>query len=360
MNKKEKNPELDFERISVLYENTNVGYFGILAGVLFFGYIIDQLASIPVAYPWMIAVTIAYFPRLAFSIMFAQKMKVRTITTENVKPWESYFFYSSILPFLCFSSAVFIPYGQNEFIALLCYTVIVMTLISGSILSYSTSLPAISLFMNASMLPLIAKIFWIQEALFNALGLLLVIAYLIISRLMPKQNKLLVENMALRIENEHQSLTDPLTKLGNRRRLYLLIETLVPSSLRRKDPFSIVLMDIDNFKLFNDEFGHSAGDDLLVRVSDILKDCSRDQDLVVRYGGEEFLLVLPSTSLESARTLVDRIRSAMIKAQTNITFSGGIAMHSEKLSFDQLVEKADQCLYAAKSEGKDCYILADS
>lgn len=357
MSKKLKNPELDFERISVLYANTNVGYFGIAAGVLFFSYIIDQLASIQVAYPWMFAVFIAYIPRIIISTRFAQKLSNNEITPSNVKPWENYFFYSSIVPFLCFSSAVFIPYEQNEFIALLYYAVIVMTLISGSILSYSTSLPVIFLFMNASMLPLIAKTFWFQDTLFNALGLLLLIAYLQISRLIPRQNKLLVENIALRIENEHQSLTDPLTKLGNRRRLYLLIETLVPSSLRGKDPFSIVLLDIDNFKLFNDEFGHSAGDDLLVQVSDILKDCCRDQDLVVRYGGEEFLLVLPSTNLKSAQILVDRIRAA-IKAKTCITFSGGIAMHSEELSFDQLVEKADQCLYTAKSEGRNRFLLA--
>jgi len=359
VNIKAQNPELDFERISVLYENTDVGYFGIATGVLFFGYIIDQLANVQAAIPWIIVVYIAYIPRIILSLRFARKIKNKEITPQNVKPWENHFFYASIVPFLCFSSAVFIPYGQNEFTALLYYAVIVMTLISGSILTYSTSLPAIFLFINASMLPLIAKTFWLQEALFNVLGLLLVIAYLLISRLIPRQNKLLVENIALRIENEHQSLTDPLTKLGNRRRLYLLIETLVPSSLRHKDPFSIVLLDIDNFKLYNDEFGHSAGDDLLVQVSDILKDCSRDQDLVVRYGGEEFLLVLPSTSLESAQILVDRIRAA-IKAKTNITFSGGIAVHSEELSFEQLVNKADQCLYAAKSGGRDRYLLAET
>lgn len=142
-----------------------------------------------------------------------------------------------------------------------------MTLISGSILSYSTSLPVIFLFMSASMLPLITKAFWMQEPQFNALGLLLVIAYLILSALIPRQNRLLVENIILRIENEHQSLTDPLTELGNRRRLYLLVETLLPSSLRRKDPFSVVMLDIDNFKLYNDKFGHSAGDDLLVTIS---------------------------------------------------------------------------------------------
>ena len=151
MSKEETNPELDFERISVLYENTNVGYSGIAVGI-------------------------AYIPRIIISVTFSRKMKAREITFENVKPWENYFFYSSIIPFLCFSSAVFIPFEQNEFIALLYYEVIVMTLISGGILSYSTSLPAIFLFMNASMLPLIVKTFWIQEALFNALGLLLLFA----------------------------------------------------------------------------------------------------------------------------------------------------------------------------------------
>ncbi|MBT5718867.1 MAG: GGDEF domain-containing protein, partial [Gammaproteobacteria bacterium] len=268
-------------------------------------------------------------------------------------------FYCSIVPFLCFSSAVFIPYGEFEFNALLFYAVIVMTLISGSILSYSTSLPVIFLFMSASMLPLITKAFWMQEPQFNALGLLLVIAYLILSALIPRQNRLLVENIILRIENEHQSLTDPLTELGNRRRLYLLVETLLSSSLRRKDPFSVVVMlDIDNFKLYNDKFGHSAGDDLLVTISEILRECSRDQDLVVRYGGEEFLLVLPSTGLDAAVILVERIRSA-VKEKTPVTFSAGIATHREDLSFDQLVEKADQSLYVAKAEGRDRYVLAD-
>jgi diguanylate cyclase (GGDEF)-like protein len=138
----------------------------------------------------------------------------------------------------------------------------------------------------------------------------------------------------------------------------VLLETLLPSSLRNQDPFSVILLDIDNFKLYNDEFGHSAGDDLLITISEILKDCSRDQDLVVRYGGEEFLLVLPSTGLDAAVILFERIRSA-VKLKTPVTFSAGIATHTEDLTFDQLVEKAEQCLYLAKAEGRDRYVLAD-
>lgn len=359
MSNNRKNSELDFARISVLYENTNVGYFGIGVGVLFFAYFINEFATIDIAYYWALAVGIAYIPRIFLSYQFAKKIKCEEISAENIKPWEHYFVLNSIIPFLIFSSAVFIPYGENEFDALLYYTVIAMTLISGGILSYSTSLPAIFLFMSASMLPLIVRTLWIQETHFYALGGMLIIAYALLCRLIPRQNKLLVENIALRIENEHQSLTDPLTKLGNRRRLYLLIETLVPSSIRAKDPFSIVLLDIDHFKKFNDQFGHNAGDELLVKVSDILKECSRDQDLVVRYGGEEFLLVLPSTKLEAAQILVDRIQST-IKEKTEITFSAGIAMHAEELSFDELVEQADKCMYTAKTEGRDRYILAPS
>ena len=78
---------------------------------------------------------------------------------------------------------------------------------------------------------------------------------------------------------------------------------------------------------------------------------------MIRYGGEEFLLVLPSTNLEDARILVDRIRGA-IKEKTDITFSAGIAMHSELLTFDQLIEQADKCMYIAKTEGRDRYVLA--
>jgi len=356
---KENNPELDFARISVLYANTNAGYIGIATGVLFYAFIANQLTTIEVANTWAAVVAIAYIPRIILSIQFSRKSSRREITADNIKPWENYFFLASIAPFLCFSSAAFIPYGENEFVALLFLAVIVMTLISGSILSYSTSLPVIFLFMSTSMLPLIGKMYLLEDPLFYALGTMLLLALIMFSRLVPRQNRLLIENIALRIENEHQSLTDPLTKLGNRRRLHLLIENLLPSSLRRKDPFSIVLLDIDNFKQYNDEFGHGAGDELLIQVSDILDDCSRDQDLVVRYGGEEFLLVLPSTNLGDAQILVDRIRSAL-RTKTEVTFSAGIAMHAESLSFDQLVALADQCMYTAKSEGRDRYVLADT
>lgn len=349
------NSQVDFERITFLYENAKYGYVGIATALLFFGYVIWNLAEPVYAMVWVSVVAIGYLPRFFLSLQFSRKIASQAITELNVKVWERYFSLASIFPFVCFSAAVFIPYGENTFVAVLCFAVIVMTLLSGGILSYSTSLPSIFLYMNVTMLPLIAKCFWVGDPLFIALGLTLMFGYALLSRLIPRLNKLLLENITLKLENKHHSLTDPLTKLGNRRRLRISIDDLMPIARRSKEPFSIILLDIDHFKNFNDSNGHRAGDQLLVKVAEILIECSRDQDLVIRYGGEEFLIVLPGSDIDDAIVLTERILKA-IRQRTKVTMSAGLAMYQEDMSFDELVQLADQNLYGAKNSGRDRYV----
>lgn len=349
---------LDFERISLLYSNTNLGYLGSGVASLAIAFIIQELSSPGIALLWILAVFLSYTPRIILSILFSRKIAAREIKQENVRPWEQYFFLGSILPFFCFSAAVFLPYGDNSGQAILFLTAIVMTLMAGGTLTYSTSLSTIKLYMVVTLMPVIAKCFLMQEVLFTVLGLTLCFAFLIITSLTFKQHKLLVQNIALKIENEHRSLTDPLTKLWNRRRLDLFIETLIPASRRRGGPFSVILIDIDRFKRYNDKRGHGRGDELLISLSNILLECSRDQDLVVRYGGEEFLLVLPSTNIENAKFLTERIRTA-VKQRTDVTISAGLAMHSDPMDFEHLMNLADMGLYIAKKEGRDQYAIAD-
>ncbi len=355
LNNGSDNSEVDFERITFLYENAKYGYIGIAAAIIFFSYVIQSFSESSYAVIWAIAVAIGYTPRFTLSLLFSQKIANKTITHANVKPWERYFSLASIVPFALFSAAVFIPYGENALVANLCYAVIVMMLLSGGILSYSTSLPAIFLYMNISMLPLIAKCFWVGEPLFIALGLCLTFGYLLLTRLIPRLNRLLLENITLKIENQHHSLTDPLTKLGNRRRLRISIDDLMPIARRSKEPFTIILLDIDHFKKFNDANGHRAGDQLLVKVAEILMECSRDQDLVIRYGGEEFLIVLPGSDLEASIVLAERILKA-IRQKTTVTVSAGLAMYRDDMSFDELVQLADQNLYAAKNSGRNRFV----
>lgn len=353
----DNNPELDFERISILYANINIGYFGMLAAVSFLYFVVYKYSSPVMANTWVLVIFITYIPRIALSILFAKKLKKKEITPANVKPWERYMTLASILPYACFISVIYLPYGENELISVLFCAVVFMSLATGGVITVTTSLGAIMWYINLAFLSIIAKCFWLQDTIFILLGCLMFIGYLLTIKLIVRQNKTLIENIALKIENNKYSLIDPLTKLWNRRRLDLHIEKLVPVSRRSGTPFSLVILDIDNFKEYNDANGHSAGDELLIKVADVLLDCSREQDLVVRYGGEEFIVILPQTRIRDAEVIARRIRKT-VKEKTGVTISAGLAEYNNKISFDQLVQKADEALYTAKDEGRDRHILA--
>ncbi len=351
------NLELDFERINTFYANSSFAYLGTVVSVSFLSFIVYKYASPNMAILWVLSVFVSYLPRVITSIIFKRKLINNEITQENIRPWERYFVLNSILPFLCFAGVVFIPYQENTPISILFCTVIILSMVAGGILTYSTSKSVMMLHINISLLFLIAKYFWMQNIIFTVLGCYLIIAYILIIKLSQKQNKTLIENISLKIESKKQSLIDPLTKLWNRRRLYLHIDKLLPISRRSGEPFCIIIFDIDYFKQYNDTHGHSAGDDLLIEVANIFVKCSREQDLVVRYGGEEFMVVLPSTNMDQAKIIAERIRTT-IKEETDVTISGGLAVYSDQMEFDQLVIRADEALYKAKEDGRDRYVLA--
>lgn len=112
------------------------------------------------------------------------------------------------------------------------------------------------------------------------------------------------------------------------------------------------MADIDNFKLFNDTHGHLAGDRLLKDIADILLKRTRAVDLVVRYGGEEFMILLADTDIDEAYKIAEERRSH-IKSQLNITMSFGIVEYKEGIDKSKLIEMADSALYRAKQAGKD-------
>lgn len=153
------------------------------------------------------------------------------------------------------------------------------------------------------------------------------------------------------------AITDGLTKLFNHR---FIIETL-RLELRRAHRYatrlSIVMLDIDFFKKINDRFGHSAGDRVLIGVSDSIASSLRNIDFAGRYGGEEFLVILPQTDLAGARIVAERIRENIEHLRVPghpeaVTISGGIAEYSGQTA-EKLVEEADDCLYQAKREGRN-------
>lgn len=163
------------------------------------------------------------------------------------------------------------------------------------------------------------------------------------------------------------SRKDGLTDLYNHRFFHQLLETEVSRALRYNRVVSLLMMDIDNFKRFNDSHGHPSGDIALNRLAGLLRDASRSCDFVARYGGEEFAIIAPEASADAARRMAERIRELVAEA----VFEGEEAMPGGRLTISvgvatvpmqasdksELVERADQALYRAKALGRNRVVV---
>lgn len=161
----------------------------------------------------------------------------------------------------------------------------------------------------------------------------------------------------------HESLTDPLTTLANRKCFDNSLRDALATSATKGTPLSLLMIDIDHFKSFNDTFGHVTGDQVLRLVALCLKQNVKGQDLAARYGGEEFAVILPRTGAREAERVADHIRRAvmgkeLMKRSTGeslgrITVSLGVASWRFGDTAQSFVERADECLYAAKRSGRN-------
>jgi diguanylate cyclase (GGDEF)-like protein len=159
---------------------------------------------------------------------------------------------------------------------------------------------------------------------------------------------------------ERLAVTDPLTGLANRRGGERSVASEISRARRQRTSLSCIFIDIDNFKRINDTFGHQAGDRLLRDLSDLLRHTLRAYDILVRWGGEEFLLILPGVTLEQARKLAERIRSAVERLDTQglgpVTISAGTAALDSSYDFETMLMTADRRLYEAKSTGRNTIV----
>lgn len=159
-------------------------------------------------------------------------------------------------------------------------------------------------------------------------------------------------------QTEQLAMIDGLTGVFNRRYMDNVLKKELNRCERYSKEFSICLIDIDNFKKLNDTFGHQAGDTILGETAACISDPIREEDVVCRYGGEEFLVVLPETNIFGARVLANRIQQyvaeSVLLSQHKVTFSAGLASYPNNgRTVETLVSAADQALYQAKFNGKN-------
>lgn len=166
------------------------------------------------------------------------------------------------------------------------------------------------------------------------------------------QVSLALYNSMLYERTQELAITDSLTGLFNRRTMYQQMEREIQRSRRFLHPLSLMMIDIDGFKRFNDEHGHLAGDEGLVRLSALIKSNVRDVDLTYRFGGEEFIVLIPETTLEGAIRFAERLRQ-LIQEVLSFTVSIGVAQYTPNETAEAWLARVDWALYQAKKEGKD-------
>lgn len=159
---------------------------------------------------------------------------------------------------------------------------------------------------------------------------------------------------------------DPLTGALNRQGLEHLLAKEVKRARRAAHPVTVAILDLDEFKQVNDRHGHLVGDKVLVHFASVLKAVLRESDTLVRYGGEEFLLLLPETNIEGARFLIDRLRHVNVKTpffyrsqHIDIRFSTGAAQLKDDENGHAMLIRADEAMYRAKNSGRDQVVIAD-
>lgn len=165
------------------------------------------------------------------------------------------------------------------------------------------------------------------------------------------------------LEDANKTITklvhiDPLTGLVNRRGLDKTLDKEISKSIRHSLPLCAIMVDLDHFKKVNDTYGHEAGDEVLVKVAETILNTVRKEDIAARFGGEEFIIILPNTPLDSTINLANRIRVAVEKLNftsiaTSITASFGVTEYKEKETHHHFIDRADKALYEAKETGRN-------
>lgn len=158
-----------------------------------------------------------------------------------------------------------------------------------------------------------------------------------------------------------QATSDPLTGIYNRSKLNIFLSHEIQEAYRNESTFSVLFIDLDRFKQINDDYGHLKGDHILIDLTSVIRNNLRTSDIFGRWGGEEFLVILPNTDLPSAYLIAEKLRERIqqhdFTLQKSLTISIGIAQYDPLKSIEELIEMADQAMYQAKHQGRNKTII---
>ncbi|MBN1898737.1 MAG: diguanylate cyclase [Spirochaetes bacterium] len=180
--------------------------------------------------------------------------------------------------------------------------------------------------------------------------------------LLANHGAAVINNVKLYEELSNEAITDAVTGVLNHRYFKIYLDREINRAIRHSIPLSLIMIDIDQFKEYNDSFGHIMGDQALKLVAEVIKDCIRVSDILCRYGGDEFAIILPHTNLLSAMKVAEKLRKTVevfnVHKDTNLkkmymTLSLGIATYKKGYNNEEMIRQADQALYISKKSGRN-------
>ncbi len=177
----------------------------------------------------------------------------------------------------------------------------------------------------------------------------------ILSERVRSDNEVIADSVVVMRQYEHSAMTDALTDLHNRHWLQDMFRRNMERCRVSGEPVCIFMLDVDGFKAFNDRHGHLKGDEILCEVADVLRSELRPTDMLARFGGDEFAVLLPGANLDDAMTTAERIRYVMANHvyEAGVTLSLGVAEMGEEDTLSDLIAKADEAMYRATASGRN-------
>lgn len=341
------------EKLDSLFGMWKISLIGNLLGGLFVLYFCWEGVEPLVLQQWFLFLVLINSVRglLAFAYL-KTRSKEEKPDGKKLSYWYWVFQFCLLVHTLIWVSPLFFAYTDKLIVYLLYITMVHMAFVGAGMLGYTASRVSMSIYMLAIILPNLVRYLMLGTDQAHSVALMLFIYMFLVFGIVRRGYKLFDSNVRISIENEILSLNDPLTGLGNRRQMEIYVEQLLASVARHQQVFSLLILDLDHFKEYNDQHGHSKGDELLQRTARILKESVREEDMVIRFGGEEFIVLLPGADVIKAAEVSERVRLNVMHMAGN-TISGGIAEHKEGMGFESLLQEADRNLYLAKEKGRN-------
>lgn len=186
----------------------------------------------------------------------------------------------------------------------------------------------------------------------------------VLSERVRSDNEFIANSLGVLRKAEHNAITDALTGLNNRHWMHDTFERELERAQRRGSRLCLMMVDVDKFKSFNDQYGHIAGDRVLAAVAETLRRYLRPTDLIARFGGDEFAVLLPEMSVDQAKETAERLREQLSSLSpealpTPVTISIGVTRASRHDDLNKLVHRADAAMYAAKAEGRNRVVVVE-